>query len=83
MKNKELVFFDFHGIKLGSIIPELQNRVTHCDVRNSVTNTKIWFLKIFKLATLCERNFNIIVELVTRDFKGKENVRVTSSKKKK
>ena len=52
-----------------SIIPELQNRVTHYDVTNRVTNSKIlFFLYFFELITRCEKNFNIVLELVTRDF---------------
>ena len=53
-----------------SIIPELQNRVTHYDVTNRVTNSKILlFFLFFELITRCEKNFNIVLELVTRDFK--------------
>ena len=52
-----------------SIIPELQNQVMHYDVTNRVTNSKIlFFLYFFELITRCERNFNIVLELVTRDF---------------
>ena len=55
-----------------SIIPELQNRVTHYDVTNRVTNSKIlFFLYFFELITRCEKNFNIVLELVTRDFETK------------
>ena len=46
----------------GSIIPELQNRVTHYDVTNRVTNAK------FELVTPCEKSFHIILELATRDY---------------
>ena len=52
-----------------SIIPELQNRVTHYDATNRVTNSKIlFFLYFFQLITRREKNFNIVLELVTRDF---------------
>ena len=34
----------------GSVIPELQNRVTHYDVTNRVTNSKILFFKIFRVS---------------------------------
>ena len=34
-------------MKKGSIIPELQNRVTHYDVINRVTNSKVLFFLIF------------------------------------
>ena len=57
---------------MGSIISELQNRVTkpgwHYDVTNRVTNSKIFFFWFFELLTQCEKNFNIVLELVTRDF---------------
>ena len=36
-----------------SIIPELQNRVTHYDVKNRVTNSKFFFFLIFELVTRC------------------------------
>ena len=29
---------------------------------------KFYFLKFFELVTRCEKNFNILLELVTRDF---------------
>ena len=29
---------------------------------------KFYFLKIFELVTRCEKNFNIALELVNRDF---------------
>ena len=50
-----------------SIIPELQNRVTHYDVTTRDTNSKDSFL-IFRVKTRCEENFNIVLELVTRKF---------------
>ena len=41
---------------MGSIIPELQNgvknRVTHYDITNRVTNSKIDFLKIVQVSNL-------------------------------
>ena len=53
----------------GSIIPELQNRFTHYDITNRGTNSKIlFFLNFFELLTQCEKNFNIVLELVTPDF---------------
>ena len=48
-----------------SIIHELQNRVTHYDVTNRVTNS---FLLFLELVTRYEKSFNIVLELVTRDF---------------
>ena len=54
---------------LGSIIPQLQNRVMHYDVTNRVTNSKIlFFKKFFELITRCEKNFNIVLELVAGDL---------------
>ena len=52
----------------GSLIPELQNRVTHYDVANQVTNSKTLFLKIFWVTNSMWKNFKIVLELVTRDF---------------
>ena len=52
---------------MGSVIPQLQNQVMHYDVTNRVTNSK-FFKKIFELVTRCEKTFNIILELVIRDF---------------
>ena len=43
-----------------SIIPKLQNRVTHYDVTKRVTNSKIFFKKIFELVTQFEKSFNTI-----------------------
>ena len=40
------------ALSLGSIIPELQNQVTHYDVTNQVTNSKILFFKIFRVSNL-------------------------------
>ena len=37
---------------------------------------KFSFLKFFKLIIPCEKNFDIIVELVTQNFQRKENFRV-------
>ena len=37
---------------LGSITPELQNRVTHYDVTNRVINSKIFFFLIFRVSDL-------------------------------
>ena len=51
-----------------SLIPELQNRVMHYDVTNQVTNSRIFFFKFFEVVTRCEKNFNIVLQLVTRDF---------------
>ena len=54
-----------HVSTMRSIIHELQNRVTHYDVTNRVTNS---FLLFFELVTRYEKSFNIVLELVTRDF---------------
>ena len=35
-----------------SIIPELQNRITHYDVTNRVTNSKILYFLIFRVSNL-------------------------------
>lgn len=52
------------------MIPELQNQVT-----KSVTE-----LLIFRvIVTRYEKNFNIILESVTRDLQRKETFRVTNS----
>ena len=51
-----------------SIIPELQNQVTHYDVTNRATNCKNFFLKYFKLVIRCVKKTLIVLELVTRDF---------------
>ena len=48
-----------------SIIPELQNRITHYDVTNRVA---IFFL-FFDLVTRSEKNFIIILEFATRKIK--------------
>ena len=54
--------------KTGSIIPELQNRITHYHVTNPVTKSR-FFVLFFELVIRCERNFNIVLELVTESFK--------------
>ena len=56
--------------KRGSLILELQNRVTYCDVTNQVTNSKIlFFFLIFQVSNLMwKKNFNKVLELVTQDF---------------
>ena len=51
---------------LGSIIPELQNQVTHYDVTNQVTNSKILFFQIFRVSNLMWKNLNIILELLRK-----------------
>ena len=48
--NKVIIFCTNYIIK-GSIIPELQNRVTHHDVTNRVTNSKVLFLSIFRVSS--------------------------------
>ena len=60
---------------------KLQNRITHYDVTNRVSTSKILYLCFFELVTRCKKNFNIIFELVTRDFFKKQNFRVTNLKK--
>ena len=47
----------------GSIIPELQNQVTHCDVTNRVTNSKIL---IFRVSNSMGKKFNLVLELVMK-----------------
>ena len=47
---------------------DLQNRITHHDVTNQVTNSKSLLFKIFELEAQCEKNCNIILELLTRKF---------------
>ena len=54
--------FEMFESVLGSIISELQNRVTHYDVINLTLN---FFLLFFELVTRCEKDFNIVFELVT------------------
>ena len=44
----------------------LQNRFTHYDVTNRVTNSKIVFFLIFELVIRFEKT--LVLELVTRDF---------------
>ena len=36
--------------------------------RTVLLTLKFYFLKFFELVTQCEKNFNIVLELVTRDF---------------
>ena len=66
-----LLFPPFSYCTWGFVIPELQNQVTRYDVTNRVANSKILFLKFFELLTRCEKNFHIVLELVTRDFQRK------------
>ena len=60
--------FSEEAIVLGSITPELKNRVTHYDVTSQVTNSKTFLKKFFELVTPCEKNFNIVLELVIQGF---------------
>ena len=66
------VYCDFGLNAKGSIIPalqnELQNRVMHYDGTNRVTNFNLFFFYFFELVTRCEKSFNIILELITRNF---------------
>ena len=48
---------------------ELQNQFTYYDVTNRVTKSKVLYFYFFELVTQCERNFKVMLELVTRDFK--------------
>ena len=61
---------------------ELQNRVTHYDVTNDVTNSKIlkFVLKFFELVTRCERNLTVGLE-VTGDFQTKSELLTQKIKK--
>ena len=58
----------FMRVIIGSIIPELQNRFTHCEVTSRVTNFIIFLNLFFELVTRCEKIFNIVLELVAQDF---------------
>ena len=44
-----LYIFRIPFLKKGSIISELQNRVTHYDITNRVTNSKTLFFLIFRV----------------------------------
>ena len=50
------------------MIPEFQNRVTYYDVQTELLTLKFYVFSSFELVTRCEINFNIGLELVTRDF---------------
>ena len=47
-------------VMMGSIITELQNRVTHYDVPNQVTNSKTLFVSLFELVTWCEKTVKFL-----------------------
>ena len=46
-------------LKEGPIIINLQNRVTHYDVKNGVGNSKMFFW-LFELVTRCEKTYIIL-----------------------
>ena len=73
------------AVFMGSIIPELQNRVTHYDVKSRVTTSKILFFEIFRFSTSMRKKalINIGLELVTRDFKQNKLLELLTRKIKK
>ena len=48
LQYKKTVYKEKNKVKSRSIIPELQNRVTHYDATNRVTNSKMFFSLIFR-----------------------------------
>ena len=61
-----------HNNFVGSIIPELKNRVTKLSYSLLASQTELLtliFFKFFELVTRCEKNFSIVSELVIQHFK--------------